>query len=71
MIEVNDDGPGIPTERLEQFLDPLKRAQLRERGLGLNLVQLIARVLGGRFEATADDGKGSTFQVWIPTGQAS
>jgi signal transduction histidine kinase len=69
MIEVNDDGPGIPTERLEQFLDPLKRAQLKERGLGLNLVQLIARAVGGRSEATTDDAGGSTFQLWIPTGQ--
>ena len=66
MIEVADDGPGIPPERLEQFLDPLKRGQLKERGLGLNLVQLVAKALGGRLEARTDDGDGCAFQLWIP-----
>jgi len=66
MIEVGDDGPGIPTERLEQFLDPMKRGQLKERGLGLNLVQLVAGALGGRLEARTDEGRGSEFQLWIP-----
>ena len=69
MIEVADDGPGIPTERLEQFLDLLKRGQLKERGLGLNLVQLVARALGGRLEARTDEGKGSELQLWIPIDQ--
>jgi signal transduction histidine kinase len=71
MIEVCDDGPGIPAERLEQFLDPLKRGQLKERGLGLNLVQLIAQALGGRLEARTDDGDGCAFQLWIPMDQVS
>ncbi len=71
MIEVADDGPGIVTERLEQFLDPLKRGQLKERGLGLSLVQLIAQALGGRLEARTDDGDGCAFQLWIPMDQVS
>jgi K+-sensing histidine kinase KdpD len=66
MVEVADDGPGIPVERLELFLDATKRSQLKERGLGLNLVQLIAKVLGGRLEARTDEGKGAEFQFWIP-----
>lgn len=66
MIEVADDGPGIPTERLQQFLDLTKRGQLKERGLGLNLVQLVARALGGRLEARTDEGRGAEMQFWIP-----
>jgi len=66
MIEVADDGPGFPAERLEQFMDPQKRRQLKERGLGLNLVQLVAQALGGRLEARTDDGDGCAFQLWIP-----
>ncbi len=66
MIEVADDGPGIPAGRLEQFVDPLKRGELKERGLGLNLVQLVASGLGGRLEARTDDGDGCAFQLWIP-----
>jgi len=69
MLEVADDGPGIAAQRLDQFLDPAKRAQLKERGLGLNLVQLIARFLGGRLEVRTDDGDGSVFQLWIPIDQ--
>jgi len=71
MIEVADDGPGIPTERLEMFVDATKRGQMKERGLGLNLVQLIAKALGGRLEARTDEGKGSEFQFWIPIEQPS
>jgi signal transduction histidine kinase len=66
MIEVADNGSGIPAERLEQFLDPQKRGQLKERGLGLNLVQLVAQAMGGRLEARTDDGDGCAFQLWIP-----
>jgi signal transduction histidine kinase len=71
MIEVADDGPGIPTERLEMFVDATKRSQMKERGLGLNLVQLIAKALGGRLEARTDEGKGSEFQFWIPIDQSN
>jgi signal transduction histidine kinase len=71
MIEVADDGPGVPMERLEQFLDPQNRGQLKERGLGLNLVQLVAKAVGGRLEARTDEGKGSEFQLWIPIDQPS
>jgi signal transduction histidine kinase len=66
MIEVADDGPGIAAERKQQFLDPLKRGELKERGLGLNLVQLVAKALGGRLEARTEDGIGCAFQLWIP-----
>src|SRR6266568_4967312 len=66
MIEVADDGPGIPAGGLEQFVDPLKRGELKERVLGLNLVQLVASGLGGRLEARTDDGDGCAFQLWIP-----
>ena len=44
---------------------------MKERGLGLNLVQLIAKALGGRLEARTDEGKGSEFQFWIPIEQPS
>jgi signal transduction histidine kinase len=68
IIEVSDDGPGIPPDRLEQMMDGVKRGQMRERGLGLMLAQLIARAIGGRFDASSEEGQGTRFQLVIPSG---
>jgi two-component system, OmpR family, sensor kinase ParS len=53
VLEVEDDGPGIPAEERERLLDPLARIDLsRDRrsggfGLGLAIVGQIARWHGG------------------------
>lgn len=53
-IRVEDDGPGIPAERLEDVLDPFRRLESsRNResggaGLGLAIANAVAQAHGGR-----------------------
>lgn len=55
-IKVEDEGPGIPAERLEDVLDPFRRLESsRNResggaGLGLAIANAVAQAHGGRLE---------------------
>jgi signal transduction histidine kinase len=51
-ISVTDDGPGVPPGDRERVFEPFYRSSAGSRGagLGLNLVQEIARLHGGRVE---------------------
>ncbi len=57
-IRVEDEGPGIPAERLEEVLEPFRRldsSRNRESGgagLGLAIAQAVAQAHGGRLELT-------------------
>jgi two-component system sensor histidine kinase FlrB len=68
VLEIADDGPGMAKEMLEQWLDPAKRGQIKDRGLGLTLVQLIARAMGGKLEGVSGEGKGLKLRMWIGSG---
>jgi signal transduction histidine kinase len=52
VVEVADEGPGIPPEQLERLLQPFQRGAgtqgVRGAGLGLTLVMAIAEQHGGR-----------------------
>jgi two-component system, CitB family, sensor kinase len=59
VIEVRDDGPGIPPDALARIFEPgwsTKSSQTRSRGLGLALVSATAARLGGRVDARNDGG---------------
>jgi two-component system sensor histidine kinase KdpD len=71
IIEVSDDGPGIPPEAMPRLFDPFVRiasAQRGTRGIGLGLA--VARGLveahGGRIEARPRSGGGAVFRVTLP-----
>jgi heavy metal sensor kinase len=65
-VHVQDDGPGFPPEFLEQAFDPFSRGDTaRSRagaGLGLAIVDVIARAHGGRARA-ANRTEGA--DVWL------
>lgn len=71
-IQVLDTGPGIPQRQQSlvfkefQRLDQGARAA-RGLGLGLSIVQRIARVLSHRLTLTSRVGKGSCFALDVPT----
>ena len=70
LIEVEDEGCGVPPEALERIFDRFARADsARTRagdgvGLGLAIVDAIAKAHGGRSEVTST-GAGSTFALWL------
>ncbi len=72
VIEVADQGPGIPAKHLPRLFERfyrIDRARSRElggTGLGLAIVKHIAMVHGGRAEVESAPGKGSTFRIVLP-----
>jgi PAS domain S-box-containing protein len=66
VIEVKDNGRGIPEEDLSRIFSPFFSTNPSGAGLGLPAVGRIARAHGGRVEVTSAPGRGSTFTIRLP-----
>jgi signal transduction histidine kinase len=72
MLEVEDDGPGIPAEDLSRVFEPFYRVDpSRSRasggtGMGLAVVRLLVQVHGGTVRAENRPSGGSRFIVQVP-----
>jgi signal transduction histidine kinase len=75
-IRVADHGPGIPRTELPHIFDPFYRGkmavddQIHGTGLGLSLVERIAKAHGGTVEVSSELGKGTEFVMRIPAAPA-
>jgi signal transduction histidine kinase len=75
-LEVQDSGTGIPAEELPKVFERFHRVKgARGRsyegsGIGLALVQELARLHGGAVSVRSEVGRGSVFTVRIPLGKA-
>jgi len=71
-IEVWDTGVGIADDKLEEIFQEFKRGegvrpnQDRGLGLGLAIVEKIARMLGHRIQVSSQPGRGSRFAIEVP-----
>ena len=66
VIEVSDNGCGIPEEDLVRIFNPFFTTRETGTGLGLPAVRRIARSHGGRVEVSSALGEGSTFSIHLP-----
>ena len=66
VIEVEDDGRGIPEEDLSRIFSPFYSTNPNGSGLGLPAVRRVARAHGGRVEVTSALGRGSVFTIRLP-----
>jgi len=72
VLEVTDDGIGIPSESLPRIFERFYRVdkgRSREEGgtgLGLAIVKHVAQVHDGRVEVESELGRGTTFRVRLP-----
>jgi two-component system OmpR family sensor kinase len=72
VVEIDDDGPGIPPEDVERVFEPFyRREPSRNRqtggaGLGLAVVRSIARGHGGDVTLVNRREGGTTARVFLP-----
>ncbi len=69
-LRIIDDGPGMSRHLIEKIYDPFFTTKNRGTGLGLSIVHSIIKEHGGRLEVESDPGRGSTFAVGLPAGEA-
>ncbi|RLC92126.1 MAG: hypothetical protein DRI39_08855, partial [Chloroflexi bacterium] len=75
VIEVEDNGPGIPQEDQRWLFQPYRRLKRGTRssggglGLGLALSKTLVELHGGQIWARSEEGRGSTFGFSVPLGR--
>jgi two-component system sensor histidine kinase PilS (NtrC family) len=71
LLEVRDDGPGIPVELRERLFEPFVSGRKGGSGLGLAIVQRAVQAHGGLVLVDSPSSGGSVFRVIIPSTRPS
>ena len=70
-ITIEDNGPGIPAELIDQLFSPfVSSKKSRGTGLGLPVSQKNLNEHGGRILVDSAPGRGSRFTLELPAVQA-
>jgi signal transduction histidine kinase len=66
VVDVGDDGPGMPPDIAEKIFNPFFTTKAQGSGLGLAIVRKIVDAHEGRIDMTTQDGRGTRFRVTLP-----
>ncbi|HEU0008961.1 MAG TPA: hybrid sensor histidine kinase/response regulator [Verrucomicrobiae bacterium] len=68
-VEMKDNGPGLPAEALRLIFDPfvIRADTPAEYGINLMACYFIVHHHGGRIEARTEQGRGTTFTLFLTT----
>ncbi len=69
-IAVQDSGIGISPQNLARIFDPYFTTKERGNGLGLATSYSIVKRHGGAIDVRSEQGRGSTFTVYLPASRA-
>ena len=72
ILEVNDDGPGVPEDLLPRIFDPFFTTKEvgKGTGLGLTVAYAIIQEHGGRLTAKSPPSGGASFYIELPVSEA-
>jgi len=66
LIDVEDNGPGIPPEHIKKIFDPLFTTRQIGTGLGLPSCKTIVEAHKGKIDVISSLGKGTLFRIEFP-----
>ncbi|NQU42401.1 hypothetical protein HQ520_03895, partial [bacterium] len=71
MVEIIDDGPGIPVEDQPYVFSPFytTKPEGKGTGLGLYISRMIVEQIGGAIEVESQAGNGTRFVVYLPAAE--
>ncbi|RFP64398.1 ATP-binding protein [Hymenobacter lapidiphilus] len=67
VVEVKDNGTGIPADVLESIFVPFFTTRPNGSGIGLSLAKQIMQLHQGSIQVHSVEGAGSAFQLWFPS----
>jgi len=71
VVDVIDDGPGIPAELSDRIFNPFFTTKTTGSGLGLPIVRKIVDAHDGRLDLSSGPAKGTRFRVTLPVSSKS
>jgi two-component system sensor histidine kinase PilS (NtrC family) len=66
VLEVSDEGVGIPADQLDAIFQPFRSTFSKGTGLGLAIVHRIVSDYGGEIHVSSTPGRGTTVSVRLP-----
>lgn len=66
VVEIADDGPGVPPELRDRIFSPFFTTKPQGSGLGLAIVRKIVDAHDGRIDVKTKPGAGTRFRVTLP-----
>ena len=71
LVSVSDTGTGLPAGKDNEIFDAFFTTKSHGTGLGLAITRSIVESQSGRLWATANQGRGATFQFTLPAKKAA
>lgn len=71
VLSVQDNGPGMPADVLENLFSPVKSAKAGDNhGIGLSIVQMLVKKLNGLINCSSTSA-GTSFEIFLPARDAA
>jgi len=71
VVDIADDGPGLPRDATDKIFDPFFTTKPQGSGLGLPIVRKIVDAHDGRIDVNSVPGTGTRFRVTLPVANTS